>query len=122
MDIGGNIFALLQVKGKGTKNSIGAYESEWIDGVSILGWLDLSTGDSKNTSFNAKIQESTHYFLCDYLDMKAVPVGDSDETVEITSENSRLVIDGVVYEILLIDDPMNMHEHLEIYLRYIGGQ
>ena len=54
--------------------------------------------------------------------MKAVPVGDSDETVEITSENARMVIDGMVYEILLIDNPMNMNEHLEIYLRFIGGQ
>lgn len=122
MDIGGNIFALLLVKGKGAKNSIGAVESSWIDCTSILGWLDLSTGDSKYTSFNAKIQESTHYFLCDYVDMKAVPVGDSDETVEITSENARMVIDGMVYEILLIDNPMNMNEHLEIYLRFIGGQ
>ena len=40
MDIGGNIFALLQVKGKGAKNSIGAVESSWIDCTSILGWLD----------------------------------------------------------------------------------
>ena len=29
---------------------------------------------------------------------------------------------AAVYEILLIDDPMHMHEHLEIYLKYIGGQ
>ena len=26
------------------------------------------------------------------------------------------------YEILLIDNPMNLNEHLEIYLRFIGGQ
>ena len=31
------------------------------------------------------------------------------------------VIDGNIYDILLIDDPMRMHKHLEIYLKYVGG-
>ncbi len=62
MSIGGNIYALLQVKDKGAKNSIGAYEIEWVDCTSLKGWLDLSTGDSKHNVFNAKIQESTHIF------------------------------------------------------------
>ena len=44
------------------------------------------------------------------------------ETVNVTSDNARMVVNGEVYEILLIDDPMNMHDHLEIYLRFIGGQ
>lgn len=43
-------------------------------------------------------------------------------TVNVTSDNARIVVNGEVYEILLIDDPMNMHDHLEIYLRFIGGQ
>ena len=49
---------------------------------------------------------------------------DEQETiVDVTSENAgRMVIHGAVYEILLIVDPMNMNEHLEIYLRFIGGQ
>ena len=40
----------------------------------------------------------------------------------IKAENSRMVIDGQVYDIMLIDDPMGMHEQLEIYLKYTGGQ
>lgn len=111
MSVGGNIQALIQVKGKGVKNGIGACEREWLDCMSIIGWLDLSAGDSKYTSFNAKVQESTHIFICDYLQMP-----------DVTSENARMVIQGLVYEILLIDNPMNMNEHLEIYLRFIGGQ
>ena len=47
---------------------------------------------------------------------------DEQETVNVTSDNARMVVNGEVYEILLIDDPMNMHDHLEIYLRFIGGQ
>lgn len=137
MSIGGNIHALLQVKGEGVKNSIGAYEYDWLDCTSLFGWLDLSTGDSKRTTFNAKIQESTHIFLCDFTSLKALStkwawdpfsfltgiIGkEQDTVVDVTSENARLVIQGMVYEILLIDNPMNMNEHLEIYLRFIGGQ
>lgn len=137
MSVGGNTYALLQVKGEGVKNSIGACEYDWLDCTAILGWLDLSTGDSKRTTFNAKIQESTHIFLCDFTDLKALStkwiwnpfnfltgiIGkEQDTVVDVTSENARLVIQGMVYEILLIDNPMNMNEHLEIYLRFIGGQ
>ena len=120
MAIGGNKEALIQVRTKGVKNKIGAYETPWIDCMNIQGWLDMSSADSKHTTFNAKIEESTHFFLCDYHDLKNVSVG--EDVVEIKSENSRFVIDGQIYEIKWIDDPMDMHEHLEIYLRFIGGQ
>lgn len=138
MSIGGNTYALLQVKSEGAKNSIGACEYDWIDCTSLLGWLDLSTGDSKRITFNAKIQESTHIFLCDFTNLKdlstkwvwnpfsfltgIVSRDEQERTVDVTSDNARMVIQGLVYEILLIDNPMNMNEHLEIYLRFIGGQ
>lgn len=137
MSIGGNIRALLQVKDKGAKNSIGACERTWVDCTSILGWLDLSSGDSKHTTFNAKVQESTHIFLCDFLSLQnlsaewvwnptnsenSIISNEQDTVVDVTSENARMVIQGLVYEILLIDNPMHMNEHLEIYLRFIGGQ
>lgn len=138
MGIGGNTYALLQVKGEGVKNSVGACEYDWIDCTSLLGWLDLSTGDSKRMTFNAKIQESTHIFLCDFTSLKALSTkwvwnpfnfltgiinsAEQERTVDVTSDNARMVIQGLVYEILLIDNPMNMNEHLEIYLRFIGGQ
>ena len=32
-----------------------------------------------------------------------------------------LSVDGVVYELTMIDDPMELHEHIEIYLKYVGG-
>lgn len=121
MSIGGNIDALLQINDNGVKNSIGAHEKEWVDGMTLLGWLDLSNGDSKHTTFNAKVQESTHIFLCDYQPL-VCNVGEQETTVQVTSENARMVIQGLVYEILLIDNPMNMNEHFEIYLRFIGGQ
>lgn len=138
MSVGGNIQALLQVKKNGAKNAIGERVSTWVDCTSILGWLDSSTGDSKHTTFYAKVQESTHIFLCDFTNLKnlstdwvwnpfsfltgVISKTDEQETVDVTSDNARMVVNGEVYEILLIDDPMNMHDHLEIYLRFIGGQ
>lgn len=138
MSIGGNVYALLQVKDTDTMNAIGERVPAWQDCTAILGWLDLSAGDSKHTNFNAKVQESTHIFLCDFTSLTSLSTGwvwnpfsfltgvistDEQETVvDVTSENARMVVNGLVYEILLIDNPMGMNEHLEIYLRYIGGE
>lgn len=116
--IGGNIIALFQVKDKGKKNDIGEREHIWIDIASSKGWLDLNGGDSKHTTFNAKIQESTHILVCDYQLFKEL----SATKVDVTSENARILIDKTVYQIMLIDDPMGMHQHLEIFLKFVGGQ
>lgn len=136
--IGGNTLALFQVKDGGKKNAIGEREHNWVDVASSKGWLDLSGGDSKYTTYNAKIQESTHIFLCDYQTFKGLSgewVWDtlnfisgeistltSDRKVDVTSENARMLIDGLIYQIMMIDDPMNLHQHLEIYLKFVGGQ
>lgn len=136
--IGGNTLALFQVKDGGKKNAIGEREHNWVDVASSKGWLDLSGGESKYITYNAKIQESTHIFLCDYQTFKGLSgewVWDtlnfisgeistltSDRKVDVTSENARMLIDGLIYQIMLIDDPMNLHQHLEIYLKFVGGQ
>ena len=105
--IGGNIEAVLQQKNGFTKNEIGEKVQSWADIQSLTGWLDLSAGDSKYT-YNAKLQESTHIFICDHV------------AVDRKTDDKRLVINGTVYDILLIDDPMELHQHLEIYLRSVG--
>lgn len=110
MSIDGNIQAIVQVKDNHAKNKIGECVPDWVDCLVLSGWLDLSGGDSKHSTYNAKIQESTHIFLCDY---QALP--------EITSENARMVIGGNDYEILLIDNPLQMNRQLEFYLKYTGG-
>lgn len=124
--IGGNTLALFQVRDGGKKNAIGEREHNWVDVASSKGWLDLSGGDSKYTTYNAKIQESTHIFLCDYQTLNfisgEISTLTSDKKVDVTSENARMLIDGLIYQIMLIDDPMNLHQHLEIYLKFVGGQ
>lgn len=118
--IGGNINAVIQMK-KTNENKIGEPEKKYVDVLSpFTGWLDMSGGDSKHVSYNAKIQESTHIFICDYFELKHKVEGEPD--IKITPENSRMVVDGDIYEVMLYDDPMGMHEHLEIYLKYTGGQ
>lgn len=109
--IGGNVIAQIQKKTV-KKNKIGEQVPDWARVTEITGWLDLSNGNSTYTTYNAKVQESTHIFLADYVEL---PEG-------LTAENSRLVANGGTYDIMLIDDPMGMHRQLEIYLKYTGGQ
>lgn len=109
--IDGNLIGVFQ-KFKTQKNSIGESVREWFDVVDKNGFLDYVTGDT-DYEMNAKIQQSTHIFICDWFDCGIL---------EITSENARLLINNQVYQILLIDDPMGMHQHLEIYLEFVGGQ
>ncbi len=105
--IGGNIEAVLQIKTGSETNAIGEKISDWENSQTLWGWLDLSAGDSKYT-YDAKLQESTHIFITDYapIDRKA--------------HNKRLVVNGVTYDVLFIDDPMELHQQLEIYLKFGG--
>lgn len=109
--IGGNMHMQLQVKTV-TKNAIGEQVEKWETIQQVTGWLDLSGGDSKYTTYDAKIQESTHVFVADYTELAA----------GITAENARAVIDGKRYDIMLIDNPMEMNLQLEFYLKFTGGQ
>lgn len=119
-NIGGNRQAVIQVK-RVVQDDIGARNPKYADAIKdIIGWLDLSDGDAKHLSFNTKIQESTHIFLTDYRELKYQEDGKPE--IKITPENSRMTVDGEIYEVMLYDDPMGMHEHLEIYLKYTGGR
>ena len=111
--IGGNTKAIVQVFTQ-TKNEIGEAVKTWADAQTIKGWLDLQSGDSRYTAFHAKIQESTHLFVADYVPLDS----------RITAENARMVIGGKTYDILLIDNPMELQQgsQLEFYLRFTGGQ
>ena len=104
--IGGNITAVLQ-KCVYSFNDIGEPIEDYAESISLFGFLDLSSGDSHY----AKVQESTHIFICDYKDLKGYK-----------ADNSRLIVNDEVYDVTLIDDPMGLHQHLEIYLQYKGAQ
>lgn len=111
--IGGNTTATIQVF-TASKNEIGENVKAWRDVQTIKGWLDLSAGEARYTTFNAKIQESTHIFIADYVALDH----------RITAETSRMSIGGKTYDILLIDNPMEMQSgsQWEFYLKFTGGQ
>ena len=109
--IGGNITLDLQIKST-SKNSIGESVELWANLQTLTGWLDYQSGDSPLTNYNSKIKETTHFFICDYVPIDPL----------IKEENCRAVCKGEVYEVLVIDDPMEKHRQLEIYLKYTGAQ
>lgn len=106
--IGGNIEAVLQYKSGSTTNALGERISTWKDVATLWGWLDLSGGDSKYNTYNAKLQESTHIFITDYT------------PIDRNTNDKRLLVNGLVYDVLLIDDPMELHEQLEMSLKFVG--
>jgi head-tail adaptor len=111
--IGGNIKAIIQVFTT-AKNDIGEHVQTWNDVQTIKGWLDMSSGEARYSTYNAKIQESTHFFIADFVSLDS----------RITAETSRMVINGKHYDILMIDNPMELGtgSQFEFYLKYTGGQ
>ena len=117
-NIGGNITGRIQTNTT-AKNAIGEAEKAWSDVASQVGWLGLQSGDSKYSNFNAKLEESTHVFLCDFNPgIYALTVPDA---VKKTVPECRMIIKGMVYDVLFIDNPDEMDEQLEIYLRKVGA-
>ena len=134
--IGGNVAGLIQVKDEGQKNLIGERIHEWTDVTSLKGFLDYQGGQNAYQTWDAKIQESTHIFICDFTSLKnlsedwvwnpfnltnGVMKNGTQDMIDLTTENGRMVVNGDTYDILMIDDPMGLHKHLEIYLKYVGG-
>lgn len=106
--IGGNITAEVQTCTV-RRNEIGERVREWQTVATVRGWLDYQSGDSKHQTYDSKVQESTHVFVCDYAELG------------VRTDSARLLIDGAPYEILLIDDPMGMRCQLEIFLKRVGA-
>ena len=105
--IGGNITAVLQQKNEIAINDIGERVQNWTDIATLWGWLDLSAGEARYT-YDAKLQESTHIFIGDYV------------SIDRNADDKRLIINGMAYDVLLIDNPMELNYQLEIYLKYVG--
>ena len=109
--IGGNTNLALQLKTT-TENAIGESVELWTTIQELTGWLDYQSGDSPRTAFSSKVEQSTHFFISDYVEIDS----------RITEENVRALVNGKVYEVLIIDNPMGKNRQIEIYLKYTGGQ
>lgn len=112
--IGGNTEAVIERASGFERNSIGESVQSWASVGAIIGWLDLMSGGNgpDYTAYNAPIAESSHVFLSDY----------NAAIAAASTQTCRATINGRRYDVLLIDDPMGMHQHLELYLKYTGGQ
>lgn len=109
--IGGNVELTVYNKLSHDKNEIGEVEPSNSEGEKIMGFLDYISGSADLSKFHAKVEESTHVFICDYAD-------------NVCMFNSAVTKCGVTgygdFQILLVDDPMGLHQHIEVYLKYIG--
>ena len=106
--IGGNVDAIIQVE-TSSKNAFGEIETTYKDLTTIKGFLDYVGGDgSYKNNFKGELEETTHIFICDYENVAS----------KATPTQSRMIIDDKIYDILYIDNPMNLNEHLEIMLKY----
>ena len=105
--IGGNTDLILKIKSQ-VKNEIGEEVTSWTDYKTIHGFMDFMSESTGKASFNSKIVESTHVFVCDYIDI-------DKSVIELMAYHNNKE-----YEITYIDDPMGLHYHLEIFLKYIG--
>lgn len=107
--VGGNLTAMVQIKTL-TENDLGEYVPYWttyIDGVK--GWLD-GTGNSSRQSHKTKSEDSTHVYICDF----------DSRLRDIDTTQCRFVCRDKIYEIKYVDDPMELHDHLEITLKFVG--
>lgn len=111
--IEGNTKAAVQIKTL-EKDEYQADRTTWKDAFSLSGVLDLLDG-GVNLKMMSRVEDADYIFICDYF----VPEYNGEK---LTAANCRFLIDDEVYEVKLFDDPMRLHEHLEIYLKYLGGQ
>lgn len=109
--IGGNTKAVILQYNDVDKNQIGEGKPHWSEVGCIYGWLDLMSADSDYGMMKTIVQDSTHVFVMDY-----------DPSVRLGSKNNRLLINGRIYDVKYQDDPMELHEQIEIYLKYIGEE
>ena len=106
--IGGNTTATIQIK-TSSKNEYGALIDTWQDLTTVKGFLDFTGGDgSYKSNFKGKLEETTHIFICDY----------NEVAQQATPTQCRLIVNNQIYDVLMIDDPMCLHKHLEIMLKY----
>lgn len=108
----GNDTAMIQTKTV-VKNDIGEGVETWTDSFELFGYLDFQSGQNDLSQYDAKVQETTHIFLCDYREIM-------DHIGELNSEDCRLICKNQIYQILMVDDPMELHRHIEVFLKYVG--
>lgn len=90
-------------------DGIGGLTESWTDYRTTSGYLDLVQGTDLNASQQAFLQESTHVAVIPFYQ-------------DGITDKMRLIDEaGRWYEITYVDDPVGVHHHLELYLKF-GGE
>lgn len=89
-------------------DGLGGLIDDWKPALNVSGYLDLLTGTNENALQNASVEDSTHILV--------IP----DYTVGITDKMRVVDGSGRIYEITYSDDPVGVHHHNEIYLKFGG--
>lgn len=89
-------------------DGIGGYDDVWVSFLEVKGYLDMVNGTDLNGQQNAYIEQSTHMLI--------IPDIPSEEI----TDKMRVAAEGKVYDITFVDDPVNVHHHLEVYLTFAG--
>src|SRR5574344_1321568 len=87
------------------RNSLGELIYSFKKVAEVDGFLDLISGDRSNLQ-NAEIEQSSHLFIT------------FDFSQELTI-NDQLVYNRKFYEITFVDNPMELNDHLEVYLKAV---
>lgn len=105
----GNLTLTLKTKTT-TQNEYGEDNIEWTDMCSTTGFLDMLTYD-KNSKMSAMIQNANYVFITDGYTVLS----------ETDANMLMAYINSIAYNVIYIDDPMNLHEFYEIYLKKVGA-
>lgn len=85
-------------------NGMGGYIEDWVNHMDYDGVIDQLSGNEKVVA-NQLSPTSTHVLIGSVVDI---------------TEKDRVVFEGKVYDVKNVDDPMNLHRHLECLLEYKG--
>lgn len=118
--IGGNIELVLKRKNGFTTNEIGERIPSYIDYITLNGYLDMSNTITSHSTYNAKVQDSSHYFVCDYVEFPTFTDEKGLSRVAVPSD-LKAYCNGKEYDVLWVDNPMELNYQYEIYLEYKGA-
>ncbi len=118
--IGGNIDLVLKRKDGYIKNEIGEQIPKYIDYKTFRGFLDMANTNTSHSTYSAKIEESTHYFICDYEELPDFVDADGI-TRKATINELKAYCNNKEFDVLWLDNPMELNYQYEIYLEYKGA-
>lgn len=100
-------FTIQEIVGQ-KPDGIGGLIDDWGLFKVVSGYLDLLTGTDESALQNASVEDSTHILV--------IP----DYTEEITDDVRLVDSSKRWYEVTYSDDPVGVHHHNELYLKFGG--